>query len=47
MSKDKRKIKNPEHEDIRPTAQAQEDVEKLGAHVPAPQTGGAGSAGRS
>ena len=37
MSKDKRKIKNPEHEDIRPTAQAQEDVEKLGAHVPAPQ----------
>ncbi|MDU5915218.1 MAG: hypothetical protein E6Z25_03995 [Negativicoccus succinicivorans] len=37
MSKDKRKIKNPEHEDIRPTAEAQEDVEKLGAHVPAPQ----------
>ena len=37
MSKDKRIIKNPEHEDIRPKAEVQEDVEKLGAHVPAPQ----------
>lgn len=37
MSNDKRTIINPEHVDVRPVAEEQEDVEKLGAHVPAAQ----------